>query len=267
MLQGEEHPRAGLRISARGPAHLQLEVGSNGHFLKGAPAALALIVRRVHALEGGGGHPGQHGGSGSRGHGERGGRGALLLERLDAPEQLQEAVRRQIAAVLAHLLGIRAQQDGGGPAVVRPALLEVRPRIHIHADGDEALVKDAAHLGIPVGRLIHDVAPVAPLGCAVDEHVAPLAPGPVERLRPPCLPGEGLREPLLAGPDDVHLGGCPLADHASRASRGMTGSSQQKQQHGVAGVHAHTIRESGSDGFTEACAGRTIWRPCAPPRC
>ena len=89
------------------------------------------------------------------------------------------------------------------PAVVAVPLLDVRPRVGTsHLRRDEVPVeRSPGQRGVVVGRGLHHVAPVAPLGGAIEDDELVLGLGAREGRRVERGPGErSLRRPLNVGP-------------------------------------------------------------------
>ena len=119
------------------------------------------------------------------------------------------------------------------PSPLAVALLEVGARVDVDLHRDEARVEELAHLRVVVRRRLHHVAPVAPLGAAIDDHEALLV----------ARAGEGRRRSSSAHP--IGAGAVAAA--------------------GVAGAAATDGRPhaSISKSTAAAAAGRNARRDCA----
>jgi hypothetical protein len=93
-----------------------------------------------------------------------------------------------VPPVFAELFALRRKDHRRGPAPIAVPLLDVRSRIDVHFGRNEALGEERLNRRVVVGRCLHDMAPVAPLGRAVEHHEAVLRPGARECLRPECRP-------------------------------------------------------------------------------
>ncbi len=221
LLQREDGPLERRHVAVRRAGDLQLDVGAERRLLPVPPAALGLVVVGVEIDERAAGDPpeGGHRRGDCADVQARGRRlGALLRRRLRLREHAAELVGREVAAVLADLLGVRRKDDGRRPAPRAVALGEVGVLVDVDADGDEAIAQEAHHLGVAIRGLVHHVAPVAPLGRSIeeDELLVPARLG--ERLGRPRVPGEGGRRAARgARPRDVHRRGSPRAHEAARS--------------------------------------------------
>src|SRR5262249_47747023 len=72
------------------------------------------------------------------------------------------------------------------------------------AHGDEVLPDERGHHRVAVGRLVHDVAPVAPARGEIEEDEAMLGAGALEDVVGPGLEVDG--EQAHGGPGEHHVG-------------------------------------------------------------
>jgi hypothetical protein len=78
------------------------------------------------------------------------------------------------------------------PAVVFVSVGDIGARILIDLHREVTFGHQAAHRGISIGLLIHDVAPVAPPGFKIEQHKLVLAHSlGKDRVRP-WMPGDGV---------------------------------------------------------------------------
>ena len=84
--------------------------------------------------------------------------------------------------------------------LIAPVDLGVLVAIDLHRD--EMLAEEPPDLGVRVGRLVHDVAPVAPRSADVEKDRPAGATRDLERLAPPRVPVD----PLLRGGAQVNGG-------------------------------------------------------------
>src|SRR3972149_10665780 len=86
-----------------------------------------------------------------------------LVLRDDLGQVLQHRLGRDVGAA-GHQLPVCGQEGGSGPAAQVVTGVDVRALVVVHAHGHEVLVDVGDDAGVGVGRLVHDVAPVAPDG-------------------------------------------------------------------------------------------------------
>ncbi len=126
----------------------------------------------------------------------------------------------QVAAEFADLAPVGGEEDRRRPAPVPVTIGEIGVLVDVDADGDEALAQEIANLGIEIRCLVHDMAPVAPLGRSVEEQVFAFAAGALEGLGRPRGPGEGALPGALPRGGDVDLVGRARADDPARRGGG-----------------------------------------------
>ena len=83
----------------------------------------------------------------------------------------------------------------------------IRSGVDIDTDRHEAVAEGVPDVGVEVGGRIHDVAPVAPLGGAIEEDETVLAFGEGKGFVRPRSPLEQLLASALASPGDVNVVG------------------------------------------------------------
>ena len=96
--------------------------------------------------------------------------------------------RCEIAAALDDLAALGVEHDRGRPAIVLVAARDVGACVLIDAHRDVPRLDELDHLGIAVGHLVHDVAPVAPDGFQIQQHKAMFACSALEHCVGPGLP-------------------------------------------------------------------------------
>ena len=115
-----------------------------------------------------------------------GGAGAGVVD--DGLEHGTHLQGREKALALDDLAAVGIEDDGGGPAIFLVAIGEVGAGILIDPHREIARADERDDLGIRVGLVVHDVAPVTPDGLEIEEHEFVLAFGLLENRIGPGVP-------------------------------------------------------------------------------
>ena len=217
-LEAEHVPRDRLRIGGpAGPgAQAVLDVVGVKEPVLDAPAADRAVVARKKAPAKLGlrriGRPGLGRANAAAQRGHRGAGRRVVDDRLKHGRHLRGI---QVPAPPHDLAAVGGKDDGRRPAVVLVPVREVGPGVLVDADRHVARAHERDHLGVPVGRLVHDVAPVAPHRLQVHDHELVLPPGRGERGVRPRLPCDRI--------------GCPCGPRG----KGREGGNEHEASHAV----------------------------------
>ena len=188
--------RAG--IAAGGVAQGEFDGVPVEVFVREAPAAFLVVVtiepfRAEGGVVLGGEGRGVRGRAGGRALGAGGRAGGRVGDH--GLEQARHRAGRDVALALHQLGAVGGEDNGGRPTEVLVAVGNIGARILVHPDREVAAVQQGRDRGVAVGRLRHDVAPVAPHRLEIEQHEFVFPFRLREDLRRPLVPDDGFRRP------------------------------------------------------------------------
>ena len=111
----------------------------------------------------------------------------------DGLEQLLHPLRLDIAPDLGDLGAVGAEHDRRRPAPVAIAAGEIRVGVLVDTDRQISRRQQFLHLRVRVGRLFHDVAPMAPHRLEIEDHETLFGRGAGEQIVAPVAPFRPVR--------------------------------------------------------------------------